>query len=159
MWSEYLSLLDPNIGGFTSVCGVQGCAEGPGRQIVIWYDVANDEGGGPNRPEIQTIYYHVAVNELPIYGQLRTLCSTSRNTTWEQVVIAQNPNYEVCAIRTASTTSGYFLGTARLLGFATAPHIHYEVYIDRGNDGQLDRPSGANLNDLEDPLMAFSTIR
>jgi hypothetical protein len=148
--------------GFTQISercnGEFGCIEGPGRQIVIWYEVADDEPSGPNRPEFQTIYYHIAVDELPRYVQLKSLCSADRNATWA-AVIAGNPAYDICRITTAFTPDGSALGRTRQIGFADVPHLHYEIYVDRDNNGQFERASDDALNDLEDPLMAFATIR
>lgn len=145
---------------FTNVCssnpGV--CVDQPGRRLIIWYDVANDErDGGSNRPEIQTVYYHVAVDLIPQYGDWRSLCSADRNLTWTKTVTENDPNYNVCEITTALSTDGLQVGQARLIGFTTAPHLHYEVHIDRDNDGNFD--GSPDFRDHEDPLMAFWTIR
>jgi hypothetical protein len=140
--TEYRGLIQDN---FSPVCTrAAGCIDGPGRQIIIWYQVS-----GSTQPVLQTIYYHISVDELPQYQQLRQVCSANRNTTWTNVVIQNNANYNVCRV-----TTGNFLGHARLIGFATAPHLHYEIFVDRDNNGQFERPA-----EREDPLMAFSTIR
>ncbi len=145
---------------FTNVCssnpGV--CVDQPGRQLIIWYDVANDEpNDGPNRPEIQTVYYHVAVDTIPQYGDWRSVCSGDRDLTWTQTMIESNPSYDICKITTALSAEGFWVGQARRIGFATAPHLHYEVHIDRYNDGSFD--GSPDFRDREDPLMAFWTIR
>jgi hypothetical protein len=135
---------------FDEICvGEFGCIDGPGRQIVIWY---GGEGALQDQAMIQTVYYHVSVDELLQYQQLREICSASRNTTWNRVV-ENHPDYDVCRVEAHD-----FLGQALKIGFADAPHLHYEVYIDRDNNGQFIRGDG-NAGDREDPLMAFSTIR
>lgn len=152
LFNEFLALQG---NGFVNVCTrnpVYGCVDGAGRQIIIWYDSVDDESGQPNRPEIQTVYYHVSVDELQQYQQLKTICSDNRNTTWTKTIIENDNAYNVCRILTGS-----FLGWARMIGFSTAPHLHYEVYVDRANDGGFDTPNRAD--DREDPLMAFATIR
>lgn len=145
---------------FTNVCssnpGV--CVDQPGRRLIVWYDVANDEpNGGPNRPEIQTVYYHVAVDTIPQYGDWRSVCSGDRDLTWTKTMIENDPQYNNCEITTALTVEGLWVGQARLIGFTTAPHLHYEVHIDQYNDGSFD--GWPDFRDREDPLMAFWTIR
>lgn len=145
--------------GFTRTCEVipNSCVVMPGRRVIIWYDAANDEPNGiANRPEIKTVYYHVAVDEHPYYSQWRGLCSKDRNMTWTKAMIENNPAYNVCKITTALDSGGFRIGQVRRIGFATAAHLHYEVHIDRHNDGNLD---DLDNRDREDPLMAFQTIR
>src|SRR5690606_27194947 len=44
--------------------GEFGCVDGAGRRLIIWYDVYNDDPDGINRPEIQTIYYHISMDSI-----------------------------------------------------------------------------------------------
>ncbi len=120
----------------------------PGRRLLIWYDV--EDNGEPNEPDIQTVYYHVAVDSAPKYEQWHSTCSSAdRNATWSMVIIENDPEYVICNVAV-----GDYLGNASRIGFTTAAHLHYEVYIDRNFDRTL---HGAD--DREDPLMAFQTIR
>jgi hypothetical protein len=131
--------------GFSQVCTrVAGCIDGPGRQVIIWYSLA-----GQNQLRLQTVYYHVSVDELSAYQQLRSICSVNRDSTWNAVFIQNDTDYEVCRVN-----AGEFLGRALLIGFSNAPHLHYEIYVDRDNNGRFDKPG-----DREDALMAFATIR
>jgi hypothetical protein len=59
------------------------------------------------------------------------------------LALRQNPT---CVLE-----SGFEIGYARLIGFSSATHLHYTVYIDRDNDGIL---AETNPRDFVDPLIA-----
>lgn len=132
-----------------------GAHENPGRQIVIWYNVDQDN----THPDIATRYYHVAINEVTHYELLRNICSVDRSETWHQVMVNPNPDYQTCYISDPAT---YFLGYARIIGFAWSPHLHYELYIDANGDGMFSYSNSdphERWLEREDPLIAFHTIR
>lgn len=129
---------------------IGGCSTGPGRRLIIWYDT-HDDDSGQSRPEIATVYYHVAIDPTN-YEQLKSRCSSSnRNETWNGFVSGDS-TYAVCLVQSQA-----YLGVAEQIGFSDAPHLHYEVYIDVDNNGQID--TSPSTSEREDPLMAFATIR
>jgi hypothetical protein len=129
-----------------------GCSLGPGQRVIIWYNTLDDDSGATLRPEVATVYYHVAVDQIANYSNINTYCSRRiREETWNGAM-GGDPNYAICLIAGVQQ-----LGEASHIGFADAPHLHYEVYVDYDNDGQIEL--APPTNEREDPLMAFATIR
>lgn len=127
----------------------------PGRQIVIWYDI----DASNNQPEIATRYYHVSVDKIPLYESFRSICSRDPLATWNETIVNNNPQYQICYI---SNSREFTLGVAQTIGFAWSPHLHYELYIDSNNDGRFSYQEGDSSQrwyEREDPLIAFHTIR
>jgi len=130
--------------GYTDLCG--GSCTGPGRQVVVQYDIDND-----TIADIQTTYLHTSdVNN----AAWQTECSARSSThpgyaqpyeMWS--IVRANPSCQVA--------SGAQLGTAQFIGFASAPHLHYTVYIDRDGDGQFVREDDETV----DPLIARNMLR
>jgi hypothetical protein len=123
-----------------------GCTGGPDRRVIIWYAENTAQG----HPDLQIIYYHVAVNTTAQYPSWRTICSqTNRSDTWLKTV-NNILGYAVC--RVTSTT---YVGDARWIGWSSATHLHYEVWVyDPVTQSFPDTPYWRI-----DPLTAFKTFR
>ena len=126
-------------GGLEYVCPAQGggrrqfgCSEGPGRQLVIWHE-AND---GDLAPDIQTSYVHVDMNQ---YDTWQSQCSVGQNYQQRREIwdALYNVPTSPCWVRLTPTRT--HIGTARRIGFTGGVHLHYAVYVDRGDidDGDV----------------------
>jgi hypothetical protein len=143
---EYENLLQA---GFQNLCsGDYGCTQGPDRQMVIWHSADSDP-----HPDIQTVYHHIEVVS-ENYEVWRTQCSNGgqRRQTWDNATIAGNPSYDtfgVCRVVSGVTQ----IGTARWIGYSTGTHLHFEVWVDRNDNGEFDKTPNENENPMMIPAM------
>jgi len=94
----------------------------PGRQLIIWHNLDTN-----NLPHLQTVYEHIDFPE--IYETWKNNCSVS-NSEMGRIDIWSRENLDQdCVVH-----SQQFLGTIDMIGFTTAPHLHYEVFVDRDTD-------------------------
>jgi hypothetical protein len=125
--------------GYIDLCG--GSCNGAGRQLIILYDIDSD-----NEPDIQTTYLHTGN---PMNALWQTECSATASGPaylgWNNT--RDNVNCQV--------TGGQQIGVAQNIGFSSAPHLHYTVYIDRDGDGEF--PS--DDDETVDPLISVHMLR
>jgi hypothetical protein len=140
-------------GGYQWLCGSEltQCNE-PGRQVVIAYDINGLDTGCQNStdscyPEIQAVFLHTQYQNPAWNG----ICSGNLNGAQLSTFRGSMQNEE-CRV-----TSGAIIGTAQDIGFSSAPHLHYSVYIDLNQTGTF--PPEDSLDESIDPLIARSMTR
>jgi hypothetical protein len=129
---------------YNDLCG--GPCNRPGSQIVVQYDTDGD-----NVAEISTTYLHTAEVTNPEWQNKCAAKSEqypgfrSLHEMWSLVY-----NDSSCHVGTNQE-----LGMAQNIGFSSAPHLHYTVYIDRNENGEFIPGDDETI----DPLIARSMSR
>lgn len=132
--------------------GLYGCSEGPGQQIVIWYE-AND---GDTAADIEVAALHVLMADTQ-FEHWNKYCSGRGDTNRIAIYsreIAKPTNEAICRV-----ALGTDLGEASLIGYTTGTHLHYQVHLDDQGPDDNDiflRPYSSTVPmEAVDPVVSY----
>lgn len=150
---DLTSLLDQVRAGSLTRCPDEyGCSDGPGQQIVIWYETDD----GDSSADIETAFLHVNMNAAD-FATWKDICSMHPNGVRTRV---QAYNDGLNDVR-CQTASQQLLGEAQRIGFTTGTHLHYQMALDTidadATGDMFTRPYGnsAQPGEWVDPVVSY----
>jgi hypothetical protein len=139
-------------GQLTRCSGDFGCSDGPGEQIVIWYEA----GDGDSSADIETTFLHVVMSPAD-FALWKETCSMRPNGERTRIqAYTDGLNDPRCQV-----ASQRLMGQVQLIGFTTGTHLHYQLALDSSDvDAPGDiftRPYGipSQPGEWVDPVISY----
>jgi hypothetical protein len=156
----HMTLIDM---AYLNQCGTDSLSActGPGRQVIVTFDIdqiditsqCNIVNDFDCLPEIRVTYLHTA----PFQSVWDTECSNQGTYIAQLVRYYASRANPVCIVDPSDIQIS-LVGTAQNIGFSSAPHLHYTVYIDRNGNGIFPFED-TDVRELIDPLSSLALPR